>query len=152
MNVSNPKSIDDDWETTPVPGLTCLVVEEYHIALVRTRAMALARQVGFKEAEVHALGTIVSELAANQFWHATHGGFIRLTPLRKDGKMGIEVVAEDTGPGIPDMEKAMQDHFSTTGSMGCGLPGVKRLADAFEIFSTPGHGSRIIAYKWRKRL
>ena len=77
--------------------------------------MALTDAVGFGQARTSYVATAVSELASNLFFHATRGGTITLTALRREGEVGIEVVAEDDGPGIPDVEQAMQDGFSTSG-------------------------------------
>ena len=76
-------------------------------------------------------------------------GEIRLELAAKDGRRGIVVVAEDNGPGIPDIEQAMQDGFSTGRSLGLGLPGARRLMDEFEIVSAVGKGTTITMRKWR---
>ena len=96
------------------------------------------------------VATSVSELANNLFFHAAGGGTITLSAVRRDGQRGIEVIAEDDGPGIPEVELAMQDGFSTNGGLGGGLPGAKRLMDEFEITSTVAGGTRIVARKWAK--
>ncbi len=111
--------------------------------------MALTEAVGFGQTRTSYVATAVSELANNLFFHASRGGTITLTPLKREGEIGIEVVAEDDGPGVPDVEQAMQDGFSTSGGLGGGLPGVKRLMDEFEITSTVGVGTRIVARKWQ---
>ena len=111
--------------------------------------MALTEAVGFGQARPSYVATAVSELASNLFCHATRGGTITLTALRREGEVGIEVVAEDDGPGVSDVEQAMQDGFSTSGGLGGGLPGVKRLMDEFEITSTIGVGTRVAARKWQ---
>jgi len=126
------------------------VTEEYHIAQARQAATALAREIGFKQVPVYYVATSVSELAGNLFVHATRGGMITLAAVKREGEIGIEVIAEDDGPGIPDVELALQDGFSTSGGLGYGLPGVKRLMDEFEIRSTAGGGTRILARKWQR--
>ena len=70
--------------------------------------------------------------------------------IKQDGGAGIELIAEDEGPGIPDLEQAMQDGFSTNRGLGGGLPGVKRLMDEFHITSEMGTGTRIITRKWQQ--
>ena len=67
-----------------------------------------------------------------------------------NGKLGVEITATDDGPGIPDVGLAMQDGFSTSGGLGLGLPGVRRLMDEFEIHSTFGKGTRVKARKWKR--
>ena len=125
------------------------VTEEHHIAWARQAAAALAEEIGFKRVLVYHVATSVSELASNLFFHANQGGALTLTPLERENEIGIEVVAEDDGPGIPDVELALQDGFSTGGGLGGGLPGVKRLMDEFEIASTVGVGTRVAARKWQ---
>ena len=125
------------------------MTEEYHIAQARRAAVALTEAVGFGQTRTSYVATAVSELASNLFCHATRGGTITLAALRREGEVGIEVVAEDDGPGVPDVEQAIQDGFSTSGGLGGGLPGVKRLMDEFEITSTVGVGTRIVARKWQ---
>ncbi len=125
------------------------VTKEHHIALARQAAQAIARRIGFKQAATYYIATSVSELAGNLVFHTDRGGSITLIPLERSDAIGIEIVAEDEGPGIPDMDLAMQDGFSTGGGLGSGLPGVKRLMDEFEITSTPGVGTRIVTRKWQ---
>jgi serine/threonine-protein kinase RsbT len=90
----------------------------------------------------------VSELASNLFFHARGGRTITLIGVRRNGAVGIEVIAQDEGPGIDDVEAAMLDGFTTNGGLGGGLPGVERLMDEFEIESAPGTGTRVVARKW----
>jgi len=135
--------------TTTIKPVIIHVTEEHHIARARQAAVALAEEIGFKRVLVYYVATSVSELANNLFFHASRGGTLTLTPLRREGEIGIEVVAEDDGPGIPDVELALQDGFSTGGGLGGGLPGVERLMDEFEIASTVGAGTRIVVRKWQ---
>ncbi len=125
------------------------VTGEHHIAQARQAAKALAEAIGFKRVLTYYVATSVSELAGNLFFHATRGGTITLVASRRNGKVNIEVIAEDEGPGIPDVKQAMQDGFSTNGGLGGGLPGVERLMDEFEITSAVGVGTRIVARKWQ---
>ena len=125
------------------------VTEKHHVAQARQAARALAEAMGFERVATFSLATSVSELANNLFFHAARGGAITLVALRREGEVGVEVIAEDDGPGIPDVEQAMQDGFSTTGGLGSGLSGVRRLMDEFEIASTVGVGTRVVARKWQ---
>ena len=75
-------------------------------------------------------------------------GEIRLEPVNSRARRGIAIVARDNGPGIADVEQAMQDAFSTSGGLGLGLPGVRRLMDEFKIESTVGQGTTVSATKW----
>jgi serine/threonine-protein kinase RsbT len=93
--------------------------------------------------------TAVSELAHNLHFHTHLGGTISLAALDEGGRIGVEVVSEDQGPGIPDIDLAMQDGFSTNRGLGGGLPGVRRLMDEFSIRSEVGVGTRVVARLWR---
>lgn len=125
------------------------ITREYHISHARQEAVKLAEILGFNKASCCIISTSVSELANNLVFHTIRGGNITIIPLIKDDKKGIEIIAEDEGPGIPDIDLAMHDGYSTTGGMGSGLGGVKRLMDEFEIVSQIGLGTRIKARKWR---
>ncbi len=126
-----------------------VVVEEYQIALARQTAKMLAEENGFGQAETYYIATCVSELANNLFLHTTRGGTVTIASIECCGKKGIEVVVEDYGPGILDLEMVMRDGFSTNGGLGGGLPGSARLMDEFEITSMVGGGTRIVARKWQ---
>jgi len=106
-----------------------------------------ARQVGFEEPPSRMIATAVSELVRNILKYAVSGE-ICLRPATSMGRRGIEIVALDQGPGIVDCEAAMTDHFSSGGSLGLGLPGVKRMMDEFSLESSPGEGTRVVARKW----
>lgn len=124
------------------------VSEEHHIVQARQAARALAESVGFSQLETRYIVTSVSELASNLFHHATRGGVITTAVVMHDCA-GIEVIAEDDGPGIPDVKLAMQDGFSTSGGIGRGLPSVERMMDEFQITSTVGIGTRVVVRKWK---
>ena len=81
--------------------------------------------------------------------HAFPGGTIRIFRIEDGKKVGLEIVAQDKGPGIPDVELAMQDGYSTNRGLGSGLPGAQRLMDEFSIESELGVGTRIVARLWR---
>jgi serine/threonine-protein kinase RsbT len=126
-----------------------IVTDEHHVAEARRMVTALAGTASLGRVSTFCLATSVSELAHNLVRHATRGGTITIAVLNRNGEIGIEVTAEDDGPGIPDVTLAMQDGFSSIDGLGCGLPGVKRLMDDFEITSTVGTGTRIVARKWQ---
>src|SRR5260370_16388015 len=77
-------------------------------------------------------------------------GHITLKGIQNSSHVGILVVASDHGPGIPDIPQALRDGFSTSGSLGLGLPGVRRLMDEFEITSQPGGGTTVAGEKWKQ--
>src|SRR5262245_15812609 len=94
------------------------------------------------------VATAISELARNILLYARKGEVI-LGIVERNGNVGIAVVARDDGPGILDVQRAMQVGFSTSGSLGLGLPGVRRLMDEFEIVSKVGEGTIVTARKWK---
>lgn len=127
------------------------VTEEHHIAKARQACRALACEIGFSSVEACYVETSVSELAVNLFSHTDRGGVIAIHVIEDEKGLGIEIVSEDEGPGITDLKSAMEDGFSTNGGLGCGLPGVKRLMDEFDIKSQPGLGTKVVARKWIRR-
>jgi serine/threonine-protein kinase RsbT len=126
-------------------GVSLVIVNECDIAQAVRSARNLAESLGFSKTESCYVATAASELAANMYFHAGGGVFcVRVT----DNLRGIELVATDQGPGIADLAQALLDGFSTTGSLGCGLPGAKRLMDEMEIVTKHGCGTSITARKW----
>lgn len=123
------------------------ISEEVHIAEAQHDALLLAQQSGFGRTDAYYLATAVTELAANIVRYAGNGE-IHLRTLTRHGVVGIEVIARDAGPGIADIAQAMREGFSTSGGLGCGLPGVSRLMDELEIHSEAGQGTQIRACKW----
>lgn len=117
------------------------------IAVLRTTKHEITAD--FPVAERSLIATTVSELARNIIKYATRGS-IRLTRLEKDGRFGLEITAEDQGPGIADVNEAMRDHVSTGGTLGLGLSGVKRMMDEFQIDSVVSRGTRVTVRKWKK--
>jgi serine/threonine-protein kinase RsbT len=108
----------------------------------------LADLVGFNPVARASVMTAVSELASNILKYAGRGQ-LRIRAVEGRGKRGIEVVAEDHGPGIPDVQLAMRDHFSESGTLGLGLPGARRLMDEFHLWSEVGKGTRVTIRKWK---
>ncbi|MFQ5602499.1 MAG: anti-sigma regulatory factor [bacterium] len=130
--------------------ITIPISHEHQIQSALHAALKMAGEMGFSETWAFYVATSVSELASNLIFHATNGGQITMTAVERPGAIGMELTAEDTGPGIPDLELALQDNFSTNGGLGSGLPGVNRLMDEFEITSQPGLGTRVVVRKWKK--
>ncbi len=121
------------------------------IVSARQKGRELAGQCGFPSTELAVVATAISELARNIVRYAVRGEItLRLIDNGTGGKKGIEVVAADDGPGIPDLTLAMQDGYSTSGSLGLGLPGVRRLMDDFEITSEFGKGTMVTVRKWKR--
>jgi serine/threonine-protein kinase RsbT len=106
----------------------------------------LARELGFTAADAECVSLAVSELATNLVRHA-NGGELRLAIVEGPRGRGLEVESRDAGPGIADVDLALEDGYSTTGGLGSGLPAARRLMDEFAIASNPG-GTRVVARKW----
>lgn len=115
----------------------------------RQATRELAVRAGFTGADLTLLATAVSELARNIVRFADRGTVTVV--LLDEPRAGIRVVARDTGPGIPDVGRALQDGFSTDDGLGMGLPGARRLVDRFEIVSEPGRGTTVVLTKWFER-
>ena len=120
------------------------------IVAARRAGRELAQQCGFRTVDCAQIATAISELARNICLYAGRGRVI-LRMLEEAGRCGIEVVAEDTGPGIVDLDLAMQDGYTTSRGLGLGLPGTKRLMDDFELQTTVGVGTTVRVCKWRRR-
>ena len=117
------------------------------IVNARQTGRRMAAELGFTPAQLTMIATAISELARNVVTYAGSGEIV--LELRENGaRRGILVVARDEGPGIADVEAALQDGFSTGRSLGLGLPGTRRLMDEFAIVSAPGDGTTVTATKW----
>jgi serine/threonine-protein kinase RsbT len=119
------------------------------IVLARQKGRKLASQCGFPSTDLAVVATAISELARNIVRYAVRGEVV-LRLVDDNGKRGIEVVAADDGPGIPDIGLAMQDGYSTSGGLGLGLPGTRRLMDEFEITSDFGKGTTVTVRRWKR--
>jgi serine/threonine-protein kinase RsbT len=118
------------------------------IVSARQQGRAMATELGFSTGDATLIATAISELARNILSYARRGE-ITLKTLRSSSRQGISIVASDSGPGIRDIRQAMRDGFSTSGSLGLGLPGVRRLMDDFEIASEAGRGTIVTVKKWK---
>jgi serine/threonine-protein kinase RsbT len=118
------------------------------IIAARQKGRTLAIALGFSSGDATLIATVISELARNIVTYARFGAVV-LTAIHNSGRPGIQVVARDTGPGISDISQALRDGFSTSGSLGLGLPGVRRIVDEFEIVSQVNLGTTVTARKWK---
>jgi serine/threonine-protein kinase RsbT len=125
-----------------------VIRSDLDIVIARTLARDTAKALGFGAIDQARIATAVSELARNIFLYAGTGS-ITVREVERQSRKGIEIVCEDQGPGIPDIDLVMQDGYSTSRGMGMGLPGAKRLMDEFEIRSHEGEGTTIVCRKWR---
>ncbi len=123
--------------------------EENDIVTARNVVRQAATALGFRLTDVTRIVTAASELARNAFRHAG-GGTMRWRRLDGADSIGIELRFEDKGPGIPDINQALQEGYTTVGGLGLGLPGSKRLMDQMEIRSEVGSGTVVTVTKWRR--
>ena len=123
------------------------IENEMDVTRAVLETVSFCTAVGIDRGRGQMVATAVSELARNIVKYATRGDVI-LRPCVGQSGDGVEIVVEDDGPGIDDLEQAMQDHFSTSGTLGLGLPGVKRMMDEFAIESQRGRGTRVTIRKW----
>jgi serine/threonine-protein kinase RsbT len=119
------------------------------IVLARQKGRMMSMELGFSSVDATLIATAISELARNIVSYARKGEII-LEEVRGSSREGILIIAADHGPGIPDIRQALRDGFSTSGSLGLGLPGVRRLMDEFEISSQSGRGTIVKVRKWRQ--
>ncbi len=117
------------------------------MAVARGEARRIAADLGFRVIDQTRIATVASELARNVVKYARRGRMIAQPATDTLGRSGIRLIFEDTGPGIPDIEAAMRDGFSTGRGLGKGLPGSKRLVDEFDIESGP-EGTRVTVVRW----
>jgi serine/threonine-protein kinase RsbT len=117
------------------------------VVSARQEARTMGAHLGFSSTDLTLLATAISEVARNITTYAGEGEVL-LRVLDEDGRQGIEVLATDDGPGIEDVELAMQDGFTTGNGLGLGLPGTRRLVDEFNLETMPGAGTTVRLVKW----
>ncbi len=115
---------------------------------IRHLTRVAAVEIGLSLVDQTKLVTAASELARNCLTYGG-GGSGRIQTIRKDIRTGVKLTFEDQGPGIADMDQALQDGFTTGSGLGLGLGGSKRLVDDFEISSVVGAGTRVTVIKWK---
>jgi len=119
------------------------------IVLARQLVRARAVEAGFSLVDQTRLVTAASEVARNTVDHGG-GGTMTVELVSNDrGDTGLRLTFDDHGPGIPDMELALRDGYTTRGGLGLGLGGARRLVNEFEISSEPGMGTRVVVVRWR---
>ncbi|GAA4075009.1 MAG TPA: anti-sigma regulatory factor [Bacilli bacterium] len=120
--------------------------QEIDIVGARQLGRQYAKELGFSTVDQARIATAISELTRNIYLYAD-AGKISFEVIDQINRKGLKIIATDNGPGIPDISQVMQDGYSTSGGLGAGLPGVKRLMDQFDIQSN-GDGTRIDTIKW----
>ena len=123
------------------------VKSEPDVVAVRRRVREISAQLGFSLVDQTKVVTAASELARNTIIHGG-GGKLQLEALNGP-RVGLRLIFEDTGPGIPDIELALRDGFTTGSGLGLGLGGSKRVVNEFDILSRPGEGTRVTITRWK---
>jgi serine/threonine-protein kinase RsbT len=131
-----------------LPSRSIALEDEHDIVVARNEARRIAAALGFRPVDQTRFATVASELARNVVKYAKRGRMIAHPVESAAGRSGLRLIFEDSGPGIPDLEAAMRDGFSTGGGLGKGLPGSKRLVDEFQIESAVGRGTRVTVVRW----
>jgi serine/threonine-protein kinase RsbT len=119
------------------------------VVTARKQGRELAAQAGFSATELTIIATAISEIARNIVMFANRGEIL-VSLVGENSRQGVTVIARDAGPGIPDLERALQDGYSGYGGMGLGLPGSRRLMDEFEISTEVDKGTTVTMTKWRR--
>jgi len=128
-------------------SLKIAIDSDSDLLAARQEARAIAFDLGFSLTAVVGIVTALSEMTRNMLNYAGRGE-LTIESVRDGDRSGILITAQDEGPGIPDLQKAMMDGYSTSGGLGMGLPGIKRLMDSFEIRTEPEKGTTVIVRKW----
>jgi len=123
------------------------ILSDSDVVRARQVGRSLAASIGFSQTDQALIATAISELARNIVLYARTGE-VRVDALKANGRTGMLVVARDEGPGIQDVEQALEPGFSTSGGLGLGLPGVRRLMDEMKVESKRGRGTIVTARKW----
>jgi len=124
------------------------IQQERDLVYCRNRVKEIAAKIGMGVVNQTKLITATSEIARNMLRYAG-GGNVKVEVITRGKLEGLQLVFEDTGPGIPDINKAMQDGFTTGNTLGLGLPGAKRLVNEFAIQSVVGKGTTVKILKWK---
>ncbi|MBV8761506.1 MAG: anti-sigma regulatory factor [Deltaproteobacteria bacterium] len=125
------------------------IEREIDIIAARQAGRQLAGKLGFSSTDQTLIATAISEVARNILIYAHHGEIV-VGAIEDGPRTGIQVIANDEGPGIENVELALRDGYSTKNSLGLGLPGARRLMDDFALASEVGRGTRVTMKKWRR--
>ena len=136
-------------EVAEATGIRIAIVAEADLILIRQTLRAAADRAGLGLVDQTRLITAGSELGRNILTYATDGrGRMEVEQVRSTSRVGVRAVFADDGPGIPDLELALTDGYSTAGSLGLGLPGARRLVDDLQVTSAAGSGTTVVIVKW----
>jgi serine/threonine-protein kinase RsbT len=125
------------------------VAADADVVTARQKGREIAARAGFPPTDLTLIATAISEIARNIVKFARRGE-LRIALVDDDGRAGVTIVARDSGPGIPEVERALQDGYSTYRGLGLGLGGARRLMDEFEIVSEVGVGTTVTMTKWNE--
>ena len=125
------------------------ISSDFDLVRAREQGRVLAGELGFTQSDLTLVATAISELARNIVRYARRGEIV-LRQAEDGGVPGIVIIARDEGPGIPDVNRAMEPGYSTAGGLGLGLPGVRRIMDEFEIVSEVNRGTIVTVTKWKR--
>ena len=125
------------------------ISKDTDIVAAREEGRTFGAALRFPASDLTFISVAISEVARNILTYAGSGE-IAISVERKNGRPGVAIVARDEGPGIADIQLAMQDGYSSSGSLGLGLPGARRLMDEFDIWSEPGKGTVVTMRKWTR--
>jgi serine/threonine-protein kinase RsbT len=125
------------------------IAADVDVVQARLHGRELAAGAGFSTGDQTVIAAAISEIARNILMYAKRGE-ITLRMVPNGDRQGVEVIARDRGPGIRDIQRAMLDGYSTSGGLGLGLPGARRLMDEFEVVSVVGEGTTVRMTKWRR--
>lgn len=129
-------------------SLVCVIIcSEPDIILAREQGRRIRKEIGFTAADLTRIATGISEIGRNIVSFAEKGE-ITIQAIKRNSRLGIEIIAQDRGPGIKDVQLALSDGYSTGKGRGLGLPGARRLMDEFEVVSLDGNGTTVTMRKW----
>ena len=120
------------------------------VVTARQQARAMASELELSSTDQTLLATAISEVAGIITAYAVRGEVLLCVIKDDDGRRGIRVIARDQGPGIEDLELALQDGYTSGGGLGLGLPGARRLVHDFKIETAPGHGTEVTLVMWER--
>jgi serine/threonine-protein kinase RsbT len=127
------------------------IASDADVVTARQKARELAGLVELTSTDQTLLATAISEVARNITTYAEHGEVLLSVVRDSNGRRGIRVVARDSGPGIEDVELALQDGYTSGTGLGLGLPGARRLVDDFSIETAPGRGTTVTLVMWARQ-
>jgi serine/threonine-protein kinase RsbT len=126
------------------------ITSDADLVQARAEGRALAQALGFSQTDATLIATAISEIARNIVVHVGRGEIV-MRRIHEPHRYGLVVVASDAGPGIPEIESALERGHTSTGTLGLGLPGARRLMDKFKVETDAGKGTIVTMTKWRPR-